>query len=505
MTSESATLNTGTGSILVSESFSKGNKKVLMSGGTMALSGSNLAQQANITLSGGTISFQKENFITDGLVADFDASFMADGDVTDGTVHTWTDRHQGRVATANNTNIKYSVDETLGMNVIEFPTSGNSGFVLDTPISDIRSVFWVLKDDTLTNQSFMLGDSYWFNFHRAANGHIWYDHAQTAAVRGGLNILNGENIGDGTSTRLTGGWDLFSTAENTANLTASTISMDRNISERSWDGSMAEILIYNRCLSADEVSLVNTYLNTKWGLGHEAAGVITDTFDGSDLTYHVTADTRMNLSGFSAVTLGAITTDSDIELGLIADADEKIAFTSSVGGAGFISKYGEGEITLTGDGFNPTNGIAAYEGLLSLDGETISSVFVDDTGKFQALGDSVIRGGLWLEGTLLADLQDVPYTLENALLIAPGAGLEFLNIPEPVAGYSHDIFNNLGLVEIMANLESLLPSEMRGLWNLDYSGGVMTLSVDANAVPEPATYGLLLGGMLMLLWRRRRG
>lgn len=44
------------------------------------------------------------------------------------------------------------------------------------------------------------------------------------------------------------------------------IARDCTNANRYYDGSIAEILIYDRVLSASEVSLVNTYLSNKWSI-----------------------------------------------------------------------------------------------------------------------------------------------------------------------------------------------------------------------------------------------
>ena len=54
----------------------------------------------------------------------------------------------------------------------------------------------------------------------------------------------------------------------TDNISANQLGKDRNYDNHSWDGSIAEVLIYNQALSDANRTKVGRYLSEKWGVGY---------------------------------------------------------------------------------------------------------------------------------------------------------------------------------------------------------------------------------------------
>lgn len=159
----------------------------------------------------------------------------------------------------------YKTSIINGQPVVRFDT-GNFGF---NRISTIRSVFWVLKENVGASQPrFLLGDTGSYDFHRSGdvpNGPIWSSAWASPSILSGMTKLMGTPV-NGTTTPLPSETFQVLSLVTTGNVRANTVSLDRNIANRSWNGDIAEILIYDKALSAAEELQVGAYLSTKYGL-----------------------------------------------------------------------------------------------------------------------------------------------------------------------------------------------------------------------------------------------
>ncbi|MBT4760921.1 MAG: hypothetical protein HOO06_04410 [Bdellovibrionaceae bacterium] len=150
--------------------------------------------------------------------------------------------------------------------------SGSSDKSLDFGTnSAIRTVFWVLKEDASNpgNTSFLLGDpsGATSDFHRDSTlGPIFHSTNSSASVRGGTLNLNKTSI-DGTVENMPTAESVLSLVTS-GSVTASSFSQDRTscCGERTWGGSLAELIIFDRALNATEVGNVEDYLALKWGV-----------------------------------------------------------------------------------------------------------------------------------------------------------------------------------------------------------------------------------------------
>jgi hypothetical protein len=102
--------------------------------------------------------------------------------------------------------------------------------------------------------------------------------------------LNGLAV-NGTTTPLPGGWNLLSVAT-TDVVTASTLSRDRTF-DRTWEGDIAEVLVYNRALSAVESEQVGGYLTAKYGMTTAHGPPVISTYSPADNATAVTVGANL--------------------------------------------------------------------------------------------------------------------------------------------------------------------------------------------------------------------
>ncbi len=199
--------------------------------------------------------------VTNGLSLWLDASTITglnDGD----TVDSWTDM-SGQNNTATKTHgspiYKTGQSDANGKPVVRINGS-NLNF---TRISNIRSVFWVLKENG-DNGRFLLGDTESYAFHRGGSGRLWSSSDASSNVRGGTTKLMGAVV-DGTTTTLpTGTFQLVSLVT-AGNVQANNVTKDRGYRD-GLNGDIAEILIYDTALTADQEAIVGSYLASKYAL-----------------------------------------------------------------------------------------------------------------------------------------------------------------------------------------------------------------------------------------------
>ncbi|MCP4912111.1 MAG: hypothetical protein GY909_03240 [Oligoflexia bacterium] len=172
---------------------------------------------------------------------------------------------------SNNTNKPiYQSSSFIGRPSLYFDGSANEFLDFGT-MNDIRTVFWVLKEDAANagNTAFLLGDPNGAtqDFARASTlGNIFDAGNASANVTGGDFQIDGAPFTP-TTTVMPRSESVISLVT-TGNVTASSFSRDRIscCSSRTWGGSLAEVIIFNRALSGAEVTSVNDYLKLKWGI-----------------------------------------------------------------------------------------------------------------------------------------------------------------------------------------------------------------------------------------------
>ncbi|MDC0157740.1 DUF2341 domain-containing protein, partial [Verrucomicrobia bacterium] len=174
---------------------------------------------------------------------------------------TWTDRS----SSTNNATKRGSptvVSNALnGMPVVRY--GGVDGQYHEFPnMTDVRTVFWVLKKAG-SRYSNILGDNNRYHMHPDGN-YIWSSAHTNGNVKNGNLWLNGVSVvGQSTSKPTSYAVLSFRSAGATE---FSNFANDRNIGGRTFQGDLAELLIYNIPLSDAEIQEIEGYLAHKWAL-----------------------------------------------------------------------------------------------------------------------------------------------------------------------------------------------------------------------------------------------
>ena len=151
-----------------------------------------------------------------------------------------------------------------GHSVLKF--DGVDDYLQFNPITDIRTVFWVAYEDTNATSTYrsLLGSriTNFYDFLRGQNKQVWDFQNANSNVQLGQTKINLSVI-NGTATVLPKNYALISTVT-TGTVNADNFSNDRDITDRFWQGNLAELIIYNQALSPTQVTQVEQYLNDKY-------------------------------------------------------------------------------------------------------------------------------------------------------------------------------------------------------------------------------------------------
>jgi hypothetical protein len=185
--------------------------------------------------------------------------------LSSGRVTTWMDKSGGgRNATQSDTTLQATIVSS-GLN--DLPTvrfDGTDDTYLFAALNDIRTVFWVIKEDVgASDERPLLGDGGTYHFMRGSNGIIWHNQFVSGYISGGTTRLDGSVI-DGRTTALPRGDFHRLSLETTGNVGSNQLTKDRTYANRGWDGEIAEIVIYNQQLSDADRQEVADYLYNKW-------------------------------------------------------------------------------------------------------------------------------------------------------------------------------------------------------------------------------------------------
>ena len=221
-----------------------------------------------------------------GCIAWFDAADPKnDGTHVPGKIDAWLNK-----ADASNLAYQPAVDKqpTLVNNVLNGKpvmrfTGGMESFSIVDPklkgvyIDNVNTIFWVIKQSMNRTQDgcpFFMGNTGGPSFHRgigdantkyAFDGKYWDDEFSAKEVRDGKTFLDGKKL-DGTKEMfIPGEFHVVSLLLN-GPVIVNALTQDRNglYGPRSWQGDIAEIIIYNRVLPSDEREMIENYLRKKW-------------------------------------------------------------------------------------------------------------------------------------------------------------------------------------------------------------------------------------------------
>jgi len=326
------------------------------------------------------------------------------------TVTTWTDvSGNGRNATASGSGATYHTGALNGQPVVRFNADGNSSFDFPSD-SAIRTVFWVVKN-TKPGLHFLLGDGRAYDFH-AGDSTIWAPYANPSIVNGTTKFKGA--VVDGTRTTLPSSSYTLLSLVTTGPVRADSLSRDRGIGGRSWAGDVAELIIYDRALAAEEETAVGTYLANKYNLA--------TAYTSSTLFIGSTGDHNYNTGGnwlggtapaddwASVPTFGSDVVNGTVNVpvsrlaGSVVVASgctTDITFTGSKLILGKLGGTSDATVHLAADGsnltFNSPIGNAGWDGLLTFDvgaGRTLTingGIIGNDFGG--QVGGSVVKTG----------------------------------------------------------------------------------------------------------------
>jgi autotransporter-associated beta strand protein len=202
-------------------------------------------------------------------------------------VNTWTDMSgnaNGAVRQSGSSAgyPKYVTGQLNGQAVVRFNSSNsNTGDYLKfTRIPTIRTCFWVVKEIASPSDGhFLLGDDTEYHFHRGeAASHTIWDGANgwsSSNIRNGVTKLMGTAV-NGTTTSLPADSFQLISLVTTGNVQANQITQDRTY-HGSWQGDIAEIIIYTSALTTDQEAAVGSYLANKYALTTAYTGAKTAT------------------------------------------------------------------------------------------------------------------------------------------------------------------------------------------------------------------------------------
>lgn len=208
---------------------------------------------------------------------------FAPSEITDGTLTTWTGANNGFVVTwfdqSGNSNHATQSSATLqpklvssgvlitdnGKPAIEWDTTGTKFVTLTTELSSARSVFQVLSSDSTvnSNESFLLGSANnRYDYHSGLGGNILSPIYSAAFVRSGANYIN-NILTNFTSTVRPSSQSLINMIHSSSSGRVGYISKDRTFVNRSWQGRMQEVIIYETDQTLNR-SGINTNINSEY-------------------------------------------------------------------------------------------------------------------------------------------------------------------------------------------------------------------------------------------------
>ena len=129
-------------------------------------------------------------------------------------------------------------------------------------INDIRTIFWVIKDENSTSNYFrpLLGHTSIYDFYRSTPT-IWDATYTNSHIINGVTTLN-SNIINGTTNPFPNSFSLLDVVT-TGSVMSNSFSNDRGIAGRVWFGQLVELIVYNQPLTNTQVSQIENYQNNK--------------------------------------------------------------------------------------------------------------------------------------------------------------------------------------------------------------------------------------------------
>ena len=244
----------------------------------------------------------------------------------------------------------------------------------------------------------------------------------------------------------------------------------------------------------------------------KVAGLGTVTFNNADVQVNGGMETW---SGDGFFSNEVILTNADLNVN--PDAGKTIRLDRKISGNGTITKTCAGSMVLSGEeGEVNVESLTVSAGRANVEGSLTGDLAVAEGAVFSP-GEGV--GTLELNGDLSAESGSVLLFEQNAsgmdsLFLASGSTLDIaedavldLLLNDVIPGATYTLIkaeDGLGDYADVAFWTDLLTAEDAYIWNLSIVGNTLQAAIDTNAVPEPATWTLLILGASGLYCVRRR-
>ncbi|MGN1273440.1 MAG: PEP-CTERM sorting domain-containing protein [Thermoguttaceae bacterium] len=201
------------------------------------------------------------------------------------------------------------------------------------------------------------------------------------------------------------------------------------------------------------------------------------------------------------------------EASLVFAHDSEQTFTNAVSGNGTVTKTGAGRLKI-----NAANGFQASElivsnGRLDFLGTMTGGITVNPNTVFSpgnSVGTADVNGlfSLGSGATLLLEQDSTGMDLLKATFFDVASGTIDLEMGSVQPGKTYAIIQNTSEVfgpdRGVDFWTSLLTASDANYWKLSVDGDTVYATIDANAVPEPSTWLLLLFGTFGLLYWRKK-
>jgi len=194
----------------------------------------------------------------------------------------------------------------------------NEEYNFATGITDVRTVFWAIQKGD-AGLHYILGCNTWgggYGWHGGdisgvGDGEqIWHREYAAAVIQNGVTRVNGDPVNGTQTSMFPLGYTIIS-LEAAGDCTADFFSGDGRdesyTQTRSWVGDLAELIIYNRLLTADERNTTGRYLAGKYAkntsFGYPDAPVVTLVYPAG--TVAVPLNTTVDLKATAVAGAGA--------------------------------------------------------------------------------------------------------------------------------------------------------------------------------------------------------
>ena len=273
-------------------------------------------------------------------------------------------------------------------------------------------------------------------------------------------------------------------------------------------------------------SIQNLYNNTRYNCTIAKTGEGTLVMSGANTHTNPTtiSEGTLKLTGAAVVANGPVSIGENgtLEFNLAEGQTKQLTFTDStkITGTGTIIKTGEGVLQLYADaeGLIDSSKFIVSSGRLDMKeyykgsmevGKALDDAYTTATfSPGNSVGTLIIDGAFKINGgsTLLIeqDSTGMDKLVANSFDVASDSILE-LTVGAAVPGATYAIIQDSD--SELAGVDfwnSILTPESSYYWNLSVDGNTLYASLDANAVPEPSTWGLLVLGTVGLFWLRRK-